>query len=146
MTSSNCEASWLSPRSWANSTSTTSCGRGRLPTWVVRIRSILSLIIPGQDSTFDLSCKIEIPALWIGAHQLHLKLIAYIHTLLSTHQDSFGGRARYTHEYTLGRHACHDGGKSLADSMLERHRRNALIHHSFHFARRIFLKSAVLSN
>src|SRR6266849_2286512 len=144
MTSSNFAGLWSSPRSCANSTSTTSCGRGRLPTWVVRIRSVPNLIIPGQDSTFDLSGKIQIPALWIRAHQLHLKLIAYIHALLATGQNSFCGRAGYTHEYALGRHACHDGGEGLADSMLERHRRDPLTHHSFHFASRIFLERTVL--
>src|SRR5260370_28164705 len=105
-----------------------SCGSGRLHTWVVRIRSVLSLIIPGQDSTFDLSGEIQIPALWIGVHQLHLKLIAYIDTLLPTHQNSFGGRARYTHEYTLGRHTCHNRGKKLPHSILGLPSPQALTH------------------
>src|SRR5512132_629577 len=41
---SNLAASTGSPRSCAKIRSTTSCGRGRLPTWVVRMRSVLSFI------------------------------------------------------------------------------------------------------
>src|SRR5665213_219672 len=38
----NTASSIGSPRSWRYDPSTTSAGRGRLPTWVVRMRSVLS--------------------------------------------------------------------------------------------------------
>src|SRR5690349_19472732 len=44
MASSNAGPGCTSPRSSANKRSATSCGRGRLPTCVVRIRSVLSLM------------------------------------------------------------------------------------------------------
>src|ERR1700722_15187153 len=42
---SNFPASIASPRSCANKRSTTSCGLGRLPTWVVRMRSVLFIFL-----------------------------------------------------------------------------------------------------
>src|ERR1700728_808858 len=42
---SNFPASIASPRSCANKRSTTSCGLGRLPTWVVRMRSVLFIFV-----------------------------------------------------------------------------------------------------
>jgi hypothetical protein len=90
--------------------------------------------------------KIQIPALWVCAHQLHLKLITYIHSLLATRQKSFRGRVPYTHENAFRRDACHNSGEGFADPRLERHSRNALIHYPLHFPRRILLERTVPRN
>ena len=55
--------------------------------------------MPSLSSTW----QIQIPALWVCAHQFYLKLIDYIHALPTANENSFCGRHGYTQPAQLVR-------------------------------------------
>src|ERR1700682_4441252 len=79
MTASKWVRSYASPRSCANRRSATSCGRGKLPTCVVRIRSVLVFISGGRAmllllGAFAFRIVLQVPFA-LHARVLHLFVV-----------------------------------------------------------------------
>src|SRR5260370_42637998 len=85
-----------------------------------------------------LSRKINKSALRIHTHQFHLNPVACIHASLAAHQTALDGRILHADKYSLRRDAGHHGGKTLADTVRHGDCRDALIHATLDFYRRIF--------